>query len=70
MTRAKVAGPIPPRERLTTAEAAAWAGCSASTIKRAKAAGELNPKKRRERGGPDYYLVTELRSWMDGWADA
>lgn len=64
------AAPLPPREVLTTDEAAAWIGCSKDTIYRAKAAGELNPKKRRERGGPDYYYVTELRAWVESWEDA
>jgi len=61
---------LPPREWLTTEEAAAWVGCSASTIKRAKAAGKLNPKKRATRGGPDYYRIAELRSWIETWANA
>lgn len=69
MSRAATAQ-TPEREWLPTAEAAAWAGCSKATLKRAKAAGELNPKKHRERGGADYYRIAELRTWIEGWEDA
>ncbi|MGH8472632.1 MAG: hypothetical protein ACREVJ_09315 [Gammaproteobacteria bacterium] len=69
MSRRTVA-PLPAREWLTTDEAAAWLGCSKDTIARAKAASELSPKKRRERGGPDYYRITELRAWVETWEDA
>lgn len=71
MTRRSTAvAPLPPKEWLKTEDAAAWVGCSADTIKRAKALGELNPKKRRERGGPDYYRISELRAWVESWEDA
>lgn len=69
MTRRPV-GPVPPREWLTTDEAAAWLGCDKKTIQRAKAAAKLNPKRRQERGGPDYYRIAELRAWVETWADA
>lgn len=69
MTRAVVTQ-LPPKEWLPTHEAAAWVGCSERTLRRAKAAGELNPKKRRDRGGPDYYRISELRAWVESWEDA
>lgn len=70
MSRRAIVATLPEKEWLPTAEAAAWVGCSKDTIRRAKAAGELNPKKRRERGGPDYYRISELRAWVESWEDA
>lgn len=70
MSRPTVVTQLPPKEWLPTPEAAAWVGCSERTLRRAKAAGDLNPKKRRDRGGPDYYRISELRAWVESWEDA
>lgn len=61
---------LPEREWLSTKEAAAWIGESERTIRRAKAEGKLNPKKRKERGGPEFYRISELRAWVESWEDA
>lgn len=68
--RSTLVTPLPPREWLNTDEAAAWVGVSTKTIQRAKATGELNAKKRTERGGPDYYRISDLRAWVESWEDA
>lgn len=61
---------MPPREWVNIKEAAEWVGLSVHTIRRAKHAGKLNPKKTGTRGGKELYRVSELRQWVESMEDA
>lgn len=68
--RATGVATIPPREWLTTAEAAEWVGISRDAIREAKNAGLLKAKARKGNGSTNYFRVSDLRAWVESWPDA
>lgn len=64
------AAALPVRKWLNVQEAADWCGVSVASIRRAKAAGRLNPKTTATRGGKELYRIADLEAWVEGMEDA